>query len=394
MAGGERIVIMGGGYAGLLAAARASRGGHAEVTLVDARPAFVQRIRLHEALAGSEPKQLAYAPALARRGASFVQARVTSLDLARSRVLGIGLDGRDLELPWDRLVLALGSRAARIPGDERAIRLDSPAAVREAHARLARLQARAGRVLVAGGGATAIEVAAELASRLPGLRVTLASRDEIGALDSGAGGAHLRAALDALGVERLSGASVASLEPGRAWLSEGGALDFDEVVSCVGFEASPLARESGLPVDARGRVPVDRELRLPGREDVFVAGDAAAFDFGGEPLRMACATALPMGAHAGANALLAARGEQPRPFGFAYTARCTSLGRRDGLFQVVDPEDRALPRVFTGRSGAVWKEAICRMTYAVVTGELRFGLPLYHWPVHQPRAGQALAHPA
>ncbi|MGE0455291.1 MAG: NAD(P)/FAD-dependent oxidoreductase [Vicinamibacteria bacterium] len=394
MAGAERIVILGGGYAGMLAAARASRGGLARVTLVDARPAFVQRIRLHEALAGSEPKQLAYAPALARRGASFAQARVTGIDLARSRVRGVGLDGRELELPWDRLVLALGSRTARIPGDERAIRLDSPAAAREAHARLARLQARAGRVLVVGGGATAIEVAAELASRLPGLRLTLASREEVGARDSAAGGAHLRAALNALGVERLSGVSVASLEPGRAWLSGGGALDCDEAVCCIGFEAQALARESGLPVDAQGRVSVDPELRLPGRGDVFAAGDAAAFDFGGEALRMACATALPMGAHAGSNALRAARGEQPRPFGFAYGARCTSLGRHDGLFQVVDPEDRALPRVFTGRSGSIWKEAICRMTYAVVSGELRFGLPLYHWPVHQPQAGTALARPA
>lgn len=53
----HKVLILGGGYAGLMAASRLARGGSpAEVTLIDAKPSFVQRIRLHEVLAGGYPK--------------------------------------------------------------------------------------------------------------------------------------------------------------------------------------------------------------------------------------------------------------------------------------------------------------------------------------------------
>lgn len=80
------VVVLGGGYAGLLAAARVARHGVAQVTLVDQRAEFVRRIRLHELLAGSDVTQVAYAPALARRGITFVQSFVEQIDAARQEV--------------------------------------------------------------------------------------------------------------------------------------------------------------------------------------------------------------------------------------------------------------------------------------------------------------------
>ena len=60
----HRVVIVGGGYAGLMAAARIGRENKAEVTLVDGQPSFTHRIRLHETLAGAAPKTFGYARSL------------------------------------------------------------------------------------------------------------------------------------------------------------------------------------------------------------------------------------------------------------------------------------------------------------------------------------------
>lgn len=380
----HKILILGGGYAGLMAASRASHAGPAvQVTLIDARPSFTQRIRLHETLAGRKPKTLDYASLLGRRGARFVQARVESLDPGRRRVLARSFDGARIELDYDILVLALGSATrASVPGvAEHAVRLDDPAALREAAARIAALAGAGGRVLVAGGGLTGIEAASELAERHPGLRVTLATRGRVGDGYSADGGAHLRRRLTGLGVEILDDASVASLEADRASLTGGGSLPFDLCVWAGGFEAPALAREAGLAVDPAGRALVDPALRALGHPEILVAGDAAVATLpDGRAIRMGCVSAMPLGAHAGETILRRLRGEEPRPFAFGFAIRCISLGRRDGLVQFVEPDDTPLSRVWTRRRAAFIKELICRMTYEVPRWELRTGLRLYRWP--------------
>ena len=290
--GKQRILVLGGGYAGMVAAARAARGAGrlAEVTLIDARPAFVQRIRLHEALAGSPPKEAAYAPLLARRGIQFVQGAVESLDLDGQRVTGRAASGGQIELGWDELVIALGSTtAARVPGvAEHAVRLNSPAEVRAAHERVRAVAAAGGRVLVVGGGLTGLESATELAERFPSLRVTLATQGRVDEGYSRRGSEHVRRRLQDLKIERIEGVSISSLEADRAWTLDGSALPFDLCVWCGGFEAPRLAREAGLAVDRFGRILVDDTLRIPGRPNVFAVGDAAACGGrGGEPVRMA-----------------------------------------------------------------------------------------------------------
>jgi NADH dehydrogenase FAD-containing subunit len=148
-----------------------------------------------------------------------------------------------------------------------------------------------------------------------------------------------------------------------------------------GFVASPLARAAGLPVNVRGQVRVDATLRVPEHPEIFVAGDAAEVrGADGEPLRMACATAMPMGAYAGEAVAKVISGETPKPFRFAYKIRCISLGRRDGLIQHVDEHDRALPQVWTGRVAATLKEIVCRSTVFSIRGEGRFRIPFYRWP--------------
>lgn len=378
----RKVLILGGGYAGALAAARVSRSD-ADVTLIDARPSFFQRIRFHEMLAGGSSKTLDYAPLLGRRGVRFVQARAESLEPGRRRVVARGADGACVELGYDTLIFALGSTTAPgVPGAaEHAVRLDDPAAIREAAARVRSLAASEGRILVAGGGLTGIETATELAERYPGLRVTLATRGQVGEDYSEAGSAHLRGRLMGSGVSILDDAGIVRLEPGQALLADESAVPFDLCVWAGGFEAPALAKEAGLAVDRSGRILVDPTLRSTSHPDVFGAGDAAVATFAdGQALRMGCVSAMPLGAHAGENIRRLIRGEELKPFEFGFQIRCISLGRKDGLVQFVAPDDTPRPKVWTRRPAVLTKELICRMTYGMVKNELRTGLPLYRWP--------------
>jgi NADH dehydrogenase FAD-containing subunit len=383
MSKNPKVLILGGGYAGLMAAARLGRQlAGAEVTLIDARPEMVQRIRLHEVLAGGAPKTLPYARLLARRGARFVQASVESLDPDARRVTARTSTGDRVELGYDVLVLALGSRTATpVPGvAENALRVDDPAELRTAHGRLRSLAASGGRMLILGAGLTGIEAASELAERLPGLQVTLATRGRLSDDWSPDAAGHFARRLRELGVEVKEGTEVEALESGRARVADGGTIDFDLAVWAGGFEALPLAREAGLPTDAAGRVRTTGTLQVPGRPEIFVAGDAAAAsDASGDSIRMGCVSALPMGAWTGENVARFVQGREPKPFPFAFVIRCVSLGRRDGLVQFTTWNDVPRPRVWTGRLGAFVKEMICRMTYWVVKGELSTGIRLYHW---------------
>ena len=394
----HKVLILGGGYAGLMAASRIIRGGSpAEVTLIDARPGFTQRIRLHETLAGRKPATFDYAPFLDRRGVRFVQARVESLEPDRQRVLAQSLGGERIEHRYDTLVLALGSHTrASVPGvAEYAVRLDDPAALREAAARIATLAGTGGRVLVAGGGLTGIESATELAERYPGLRVTLATRGRVGDDYSEAGSAHLRHRLIELGVEILDDTGIAGLEPDRALLASGNALPFNLCVWAGGFEAPALAREVGLAVDLAGRARVDPGLRAVGHPEILVAGDAAVATLpDGRAIRMGCVSAMPLGAHAGETVRRALRGEEPEPFAFGFVIRCISLGRKDGLVQSVAPDDTPLPKVRTRLAARITKELICRTTYEVPRWELRTGARLYRWPGPGQPLVQSKAHPS
>jgi len=377
----HKVLILGGGYAGMIAAARI--GARADVTLIDARPEFVQRIRLHEMLAGGAPKTLGFARWLGRRGVRFVQARAESLEPGRQRVLARRGDGSRIELGYDTLILALGSATAPgVPGvAENAVRLDDPATIQAAAARLRALAGSGGLALVVGGGLTGIETAAELAERHPGLRVTLATRGRVGEGYSKAGAEHLRRRLVDLGVSLLDGAGIQGLDPGRAWREDGGAIDFDLCVWAGGFAASNLAREAGLAVDRSGRALVDPALRAAGHPNILAAGDSAVTTFpDGRAVRMGCVSALPLGAHAGGNVRRLLRGETPAPFSFGFAIRCISLGRKDGLVQFVEPDDTPREKVWTRRRAVLTKELICRMTYETVRNELRLGIPLYRWP--------------
>lgn len=352
MTGQQRIVVLGAGYAGLAAArglARSMRG--ARVTVVDARAEFVERVRLHQAVAGQEVRRWDLRKMLGDKGIEFVRAEVVDLDPEAGLIrLGTGA-----ELGYDTLVYALGSAAdrARVPGvAEYARVLATPEDVRTLPA---------GPVVVVGAGATGIELAAELAEAHPDSAVTLLGASAPGAWLSARAADLIAGTLSDLGVAIRSDAEVAEVLPDGVRLTDGTVVPAATVVWTAGFTVPDLARRAGLDVDDYGRVRTDDTLRSISHPAVYAAGDAALMAGPGDrPLRMACATAIPAGGYVARAIARRARGAEPDPMRFRYYLQCLSLGRRAAVIQVLTADDRPARTVLRGRPGAWVKELIVR----------------------------------
>ncbi|MFD7446213.1 NAD(P)/FAD-dependent oxidoreductase [Streptomyces sp. NPDC059909] len=335
-----QVLVLGAGYAGLMAALRLAP--HARVTLIDPSDRFTERVRLHELAAGRPDVTHPLTGLLGSTGIEHLASRAVAIDTAARRVTTD--DGR--HLPYDRLVYALGSRTA--PAGERAHTPESAAALHK------RLQDGSGSLAVVGGGLTGIELAAELAESHPDWTVRLHAGEGVGPGLSARGRDHVRTVLTARGVRIDEGHRVAHADD----------LDADAVVWAASMiPNAELARAAGLALDPSGRIAVDDALRSVSHPEVYVAGDAAAARSAkAGALRMACATALPTGAHAASSIIAESRGREPRPLSFRYVLQCVSLGRHDGLIQFVRPDDTPHDRFLKGRPAVLTKEQVVRST--------------------------------
>jgi NADH:ubiquinone reductase (H+-translocating) len=313
----------------------------------------------------------------------FRQGSVTEIDAANRRVNVQTPDGT-IALCYDRLVYALGSSPDRglIPGaDQHTYTLNAKSA-QELAARVPSLT----HLMIVGGGLTAIEAATEMAERHPNLRVEVLMAEALGAGLSEAGAAYLRATFAALNITVREGVYVKEVRAGTMIDSAGTEYPFEAALWLAGFKVSPLAQSAGLAVNERGQMRVDEHLQSISHPEIYAAGDAAAIRT--LPLRMACATAMPMAAYA-ADAITAELQDKARePFQFGYAVRCISLGRRRGLVQVVASDDSPRERIITGRAGALVKEGIVRGVMAVL--RLERIAALYAWPRPATQKAQAV----
>ncbi|NMO90993.1 NAD(P)/FAD-dependent oxidoreductase [Actinomycetospora sp. TBRC 11914] len=346
-----RVVVLGGGYGGQLAAQALARRTDAAVTLVNDGDRFVQRIRLHQLASGQPVDAPRYTDLLDGTGVAFVDDRVVDLDLAAHKVHL--RDGAPLD--HDVLVYALGSHAV-VP--EHAHDVSTPDGAARLAARLADDGVR--RVAVVGAGLTGIETATELAETRPDLTTTMLTAGSLDDDLSPRGAAHVRRVAARLGLRIVEHAPVGAVRDGGLVLADGTVEPANAVVWTTGFVVGDLAGRAGLAVDTAGRIAVDAALRSTSHPDVVAVGDAAApVATSGDVVRMACATALPAAQHAARTVAALLAGREPRPWRFRYAIRCVSLGRRDGLVQVVHSDDRPRDLVVTGRAAARIKEAIC-----------------------------------
>lgn len=368
-----QVAIVGAGYAGLAAAsrlARRTRGRDVRIQLINAGPDFVERIRLHQVAAGTGTAARPLAGMLSGTGVGVRVGTVEAIDLAAG-TLRMSDGG---PVGYDTLVYAVGSqtRTDAVPGvAEHAYRLDGPVTERLAAA----LRRATGTVVVCGGGLTGIEAASEIAEAYPRLAVTLATRGRIAPTVSDRTRRHLAGGLRRLGVQVRENTPVAAVEPGAVTLAGGDTLPADVAVWCGSFVAPALAADAGLPTDAAGRIPVDPTMRVPGHPEVYAIGDAAAIDMPWGVPRMSCQAGLPTGLYVADAVAARLAGRDPKPYRYRFMDLCISLGRKDGVVQVVRPDDRATGLLMAGRSGAVGKEAVCRAAaWAAGSGALSTGM--------------------
>ncbi|MFF8834166.1 NAD(P)/FAD-dependent oxidoreductase [Streptomyces sp. NPDC015130] len=363
----HRIVVLGAGYTGAAAAGRIAKRLHREdvtLTLVNADPDFVERVRLHQIAAGQELKPRPLDEMFAGTGVELKLAKVTAVDVDRKTVAVSATDGPGQEeLAYDTLVYALGSgwNDGGVPGTaEHAHEISSRPGALRLRDRLAALDA--GRpVVVVGGGLTGLEGATEIAEARPDLDVSLVTRGALGDWLSEKGRAHLRKVVDKLGITVHEHAAVDAVEADRVTTADGRTVPADVTVWTTGFAVHPIAGATGLELTDGGRIVVDGTMRSVSHPDVYAIGDAAmALGAGDKPLRMSCASGVPMAWQAADAIAARLTGTKVPHTDIGYTAQCMSLGRSEALIQFVTSDDQAVEKALTGRMAARVKELICK----------------------------------
>lgn len=361
----HRIIVLGAGYTGAIAAGRLAKRLHREdvaITLVNAEPDFVERVRMHQLAAGQDLKPRPFSEMFAGTGVELRLAKVTSVDVDRKTVAVIDTNGTD-ELAYDTLVYALGSgwNAHGVPGTaDHAYEIASRPGALRLRERLARLDAGQ-TVVVVGGGLTGLEAATEIAEGRPDLDVALAARGGLGDWLSPKGREHLRKVFAKLRITVYENAAVTGVEADGIATADGKAIPAAVTVWTAGFAVHPIAKATALEVAETGQIVVDTTMRSVSHPDVYAVGDAAmAMGPGDKPLRMSCASGTPTAWQAADTIAACLTGGKLPNAPIRYFNQCISLGRKEGLIQYVTADDRAVRAVLTGRLAAVYKELICK----------------------------------
>ncbi|MGC0366741.1 NADH dehydrogenase [Rhodococcus sp. 27YEA15] len=362
------VVVIGGGYAGTLAANRLTSVDDIDVVLINPRPHFVERIRLHQVIAGSGTADVGYDTLLHGRVRLMV-ATASRIDVAAGTVELAGGD----HISYDYLVYAVGSRGRPldVPGAREHgyifAEWEDAQILREHLAAVA----VSGVVTIVGGGSTGVEVSAELAES--GRRVRLICAGEPAPTLSERGRRSTRRVLRRLGVEIHEQTCVTEVRRESVLVvdRDGVVTELPGVATVItaGFEVPDLARRSGLTTDDLGRLSTDETLTSVDDPRIVAAGDASAPS--GHPLRMSCQAAEPLGAQSANTILSRIAGTVPTPLNQAFVGQNVSLGRRRATIQLSRLDDAPRRLVVSGRFGASIKEAICRGTLWAIRREAR-----------------------
>jgi NADH dehydrogenase len=363
------VVIVGGGFGGAYCARALERrlGRDGQVTLIDRHDYLVFHPLLIEAGTGSIEPRHAIVPVrdLLRR-TTFRMAEVTGIDLER-RVVMHRLVGSPhlVEAPYDDLVLAPGS-VTRLPTEDavpgvrrlalelknladavalrdRAMeRMELASAIDDPHERRALLH-----MVVVGGNFTGVELAGEFheflqrAARRCGVDprevgMTLLELSDrilapLGKDLSDFAATHLRRR----GIDVRLRTTVKAMHAGGVTLDTGEDVVASTCVWCAGIEPSPLVAALGLPVDERGYIACDRDLRVIGHENVWAIGDAAVNpDAQGRAYPATAQHATRQGVHCARNVVAVSRGEATTPCDLASLGSLAAIGCRTGVAKV------------------------------------------------------------
>jgi NADH dehydrogenase len=364
-AGGRRRVVVAGAGFGGLAACEALEGAQVDVLILDRHNYNTFQPLLYQvATAGLSPGDIAYpvrSYVRRHRNVAFREAEVTGVDFD-ARTVQVR-DGEDVA--YDFLVIACGAGTNYfgVPGaleHSRAIyTMEDAIAVRDELAEALEKAASCGAapgdltVVVVGGGPTGVEMsgtlaelrAMEIATAYPELDPAAASIVLVEQQDSVLGafhprlGAYARKVLEDRGVDVRLGEVVAEVTPSAVRLASGDVIACGLVVWAAGIGPSPLvaALRAGK---TKGRLEVRSDLRLEGRDDVFVVGDAAAAPAAGDGggtarlLPQLAQPAIQEGHHAGRQIKRLLDGEATEEFAYHDKGTMATIGRRAAVAEL------------------------------------------------------------
>jgi NADH dehydrogenase len=358
-----KVVIVGGGFAGIEAARALSRAP-VDVVLIDRENHHTFQPLLYQvATAALSPADIAWpirSMLRSLRNVRVLMAEVTAIDAAKKRVTASGLD-----MGYNYLVLATGvthsyfghdewSKAA--PGlkrleDARDIRrrfliaFERAELLRDPEERRRQLT-----FVIVGGGPTGVEMAGAMAEVS---RQTL-KRDfrdidpasaRIMLIEAGPRllpafpetlSRYAQASLEKMDVEVRLGAPVTQCD-GRGVTLGGDRIEAATIIWAAGVAASALGNAiGGAERDRMGRIRTRPDLSLPAHPEIFIAGDLAAVDRAdGSPVPGIAPAAKQMGRYIGK--VIAARvsgGAPPAPFAYSHAGDLATIGRKSAVVKI------------------------------------------------------------
>jgi NADH:quinone reductase (non-electrogenic) len=361
------VIVVGGGYAGAMAANRLTQRDDVRVTLINPRPAFVERIRLHQLVTGSDDALVDYDSILAG-GVELVVDTVTQIDAPGRRVV-LASGGA---LDYDYLIYAVGSGSGA-PSVSGAAKYAYPISTLEQARHLQPVVDAApasAALTVVGAGPTGLETASELAEQ--GRTVTLVCGKVLGPYLHPRARRSVARRLAKLGVTVLEGdgATVTGVTADAVQLADGRELHSDVTIWTAGFSVPDLATRSGLSTDALGRLITDETLTSVDDVRIIAAGDSGSPS--SLPVRMSCQSAMQLGPQAAETVLSRIAGREPAAFDVGFFGECISLGRRAGVVQYAKRDDTPTRVFYLGdRSMAMLKEGVCKSTIWQLRQEAR-----------------------
>jgi NADH dehydrogenase len=380
-----RIVIAGGGFGGFYAARELSRRmppNSARITVVTRENFMLFTPLMAGAAAGTlEPRHVVVP----------LREELRGVEIRLGEVMGADPDARRLqvqpahdglaELPYDHLIVALGSvsRTLPVPGlDEHGVGLKTLAEAIGIRNRLLHTlevaegtddhAARAALLtyVFVGGGYAGLEALAELQDfaadvidlyprcQRQGMRwLLLEAQGRVMAEVPTELAEFAARELRGRGVEVLTETTIASAAADHVVLSSGEVVPTHTLVWTAGVRPAPVVARLGLPLDERGRIRVDRFMRVEGRENVWGIGDAAAVP---DPARRDAATpptaqhATRQGTAVARNVAAATGTGRPRPFSYRTRGVFVDMGRQQAVALTFGLKWRGLPAWILART--------------------------------------------
>jgi NADH:ubiquinone reductase (H+-translocating) len=384
MATRSRILVLGGGYIGLYCALGLEKRlspGEATITLVSPESFMLYQSFLPEAASGNiEPRHVVVPLRQALARTQLITGRATALDHDRRIATIASLDGTNVELAYDEVVIGIGSvsRVLDVPGlEEHGIGFKEVSEAIYLRNRVlasmdlaesttdADVRRKALTFLFVGGGYAGVEALGELEdlAREAAARYHTFGRDdmrwvlveaadsilpEIGRDLADYAVRHLRLR----GIEIHLGTRLESAEDGHMRLSNGIEFDADTLVWTTGVKANPLVTRLGFATDERGRLLADEFLRVSSVAGAWTGGDCAAV-----PDLVTGGTAPPSAQYSlrearrmAENIAATLHGEELRPFRYRNLGTLVSLGRYKGVARVLGINVRGFAAWFLHRS--------------------------------------------